>query len=405
MLSSQGIKQKSNLTKVALYSGQSEVVVVRGFTKCKSNHRMISFQRKRYEGEKLNLDDYDYTLPSKLIAQHPLEDRSAARLLVVDRKSQTLTHRTISDLPQLVESQDVLVTNNTKVVKARLFGVRTETGGKWEGLFLEACAGGDWLVMSKTRGKIQLGESIRLSTGVSTKNVSADIDIMLRFQEKLAGGVWRVVSDCEFHWTEILESRGDVPIPPYIRGGKTVESDQLNYQTVFAQIPGAVAAPTAGLHFTQSLIDELIEQGIQTCSVTLHVGMGTFRPISSENIEDHVMHSERGEISAAVATQLQAAKDYGGRVVCIGTTAVRVVETAVGGSGIEAWSGSTDLFIKPRYQFKAVDALLTNFHLPKSTLLILVRQFGGDKLMRKAYQEAIDREYRFFSYGDAMLIL
>ncbi len=366
---------------------------------------MGKYLTKCYKDYNLNLADYDYTLPSELIAQHPLKDRSAARLLVVDRDSQSVTHRSIGDLPQIMKPQDVLVTNNTKVVNARLFGVRTETGGQWEGLFLEACAEGAWLMMSKTRGTIRPGEVIRLSAGVATDNLSADVNISLQFQEKLEGGIWRVVPDCDVHWTEVLESRGDVPIPPYIRGGRTEDSDQSNYQTVFAEKPGAVAAPTAGLHFTDELNDEIAEQGIQMCSVTLHVGLGTFRPISTQQIEDHVMHSERGEISDAVAQKLQATKDLGGRVVCIGTTAVRVLETAVVGNGFEAWSGSTDLFIKPPYQFKAVDALLTNFHLPKSTLLILVRQFGGDELMRRAYQEAIDREYRFFSYGDAMLIL
>jgi S-adenosylmethionine:tRNA ribosyltransferase-isomerase len=355
--------------------------------------------------QKLNLDDYDYTLPTELIAQHPLRDRSAARLLVVDRSSQSITHRSIADLPLIVKSSDVLVNNNTKVVNARLFGVRTETGGQWEGLFLEANIEGGWLMLSKTRGKIRPGELIRLSSGAPTRNISADADITLQFLEQLAGGVWRVVPDCKVHWTEILESRGDVPIPPYIRGGNTEDADQLNYQTVFAEKPGAVAAPTAGLHFTETLNAELSKQGVEMCSVTLHVGLGTFRPISSKKIDDHVMHSERGEISDAVAKKLQAKKDLGGRVVCIGTTAVRVLETAVVGNGFEAWSGTTDLFIKPPYQFKAVDALLTNFHLPKSTLLILVRQFGGDELIRRAYQEAIDREYRFFSYGDAMLVL
>jgi S-adenosylmethionine:tRNA ribosyltransferase-isomerase len=360
---------------------------------------------KRYKDKKLNLADYDYTLPSDLIAQYPLKDRSAARLLVLDRGSKSITHRQIGDLPKILEPQDVLVTNDTKVVKARLFGVRIETGGQWEGLFLEVCEGGEWLVMSKTRGTILPGETIRLSAGVSTGNLSAEAEIRLLFKERLEGGIWRVIPDCNLHWTEILASRGDVPIPPYIRGGRTDDSDQLNYQTVFAEKPGAVAAPTAGLHFTEGLNDELAEHGIQRCSVTLHVGIGTFRPISSEHIENHVMHEERGEITTAVAQQLQAKKNSCGRVVCVGTTVVRVLETAAGVNGIEAWNGSTDLFIKPPYQFRAVDALLTNFHLPKSTLLILVCQFGGDALVRRAYQEAIDHEYRFFSYGDAMLIL
>ncbi|MBT4694175.1 MAG: tRNA preQ1(34) S-adenosylmethionine ribosyltransferase-isomerase QueA [Planctomycetaceae bacterium] len=353
----------------------------------------------------MNLDDYDYNLPTKLIAQHPLVDRSAARLLVVDRNSGSITHRSVADLPDILKSSDVLVNNDTKVVKARLFGVRVETGGRWEGLFLEASDKGGWLIVSKTRGKIKPGESILLSGGVATDNLSVDANISLEFREQLDGGVWRVVPDCHLHWNEILESRGDVPIPPYIRSGQTEDSDQLNYQTVFADKPGAVAAPTAGLHFTEALNAEMAKRGIKMCSVTLHVGLGTFRPISSPNIDDHVMHSERGEINSDVAQQLQTIKDLGGRVVCIGTTAVRVLETAVVESSFEAWSGTTRLFIKPPYKFKAVDVLMTNFHLPKSTLLILVRQFGGDELIRRAYQEAIDREYRFFSYGDAMLIL
>lgn len=352
----------------------------------------------------MKLSDYDYTLPNELIAQHPLTDRSAARLLVVDRGSQQITHRTIADLPLLMTPQDVLVTNDTKVVNARLFGVRSETGGQWEGLFLEVCVGG-WLILSKTKGKIRPGESVLLSTGVATENLAAGTNVSLRFEEKLDGGVWRVVPDCDVPWTEILESRGDVPIPPYIRGGKTEESDQTNYQTVFAEKPGAVAAPTAGLHFTDKLNAEILKHGAQMCSVTLHVGLGTFRPIKLSKIEDHVMHSERGELTAAVAQQLQSARETGGRVVCVGTTSVRVLETAAVGDRISAWRGSTDLFISPPYQFKAVDALLTNFHLPMSTLLILVRQFGGDELIKRAYQEAIEREYRFFSYGDAMLIL
>ena len=353
----------------------------------------------------MNLEYYDYALPKELIAQHPLEDRSEARLLVVERKSESISHRRIADLPQLLNTADVLVSNDTKVVNARLFGVRTETGGRWEGLFLEACSEGGWMVISKTRGKIQPGESVRLSSGVPTQNISAESDITLLFREKFDGGVWRVDPDCQAHWTEILESRGDVPIPPYIRGGKNDHADQSDYQTVFAKKPGAVAAPTAGLHFTNALNTAIVERGITMCSVTLHVGLGTFRPISSQNIEDHVMHSERGELTTKVAKQLELQKSLGGRIVCIGTTAVRVLETAAKGHGFESWSGTTDLFIKPPYRFKAVDALLTNFHLPKSTLLILVRQFGGDELIRRAYQEAIDLEYRFFSYGDAMLIL
>jgi len=352
----------------------------------------------------LNLSDYDYTLPNELIAQHPLADRSAARLLVVDRGLQEITHRTIAELPKLMTHQDVLVSNNTKVINARLFGVRSETGGQWEGLFLQACTDA-WLIISKTRGKIREGESVLLSAGVATENLAGDRDIKLRFDKKLDGGVWRVVPDCEVPWTEILESRGDVPIPPYIRGGKTEKSDRRNYQTVFAEKPGAVAAPTAGLHFTDKLNAAILKQGTQMCSVTLHVGLGTFRPINIPKIEDHVMHSERGEITDTVAQQLRSTKKRGGRIVCIGTTAVRVLETAAVRDGIVAWRGSTDLFIKPPYQFKAVDALLTNFHLPMSTLLILVRQFGGDELIKRAYQEAIEREYRFFSYGDAMLIL
>ena len=346
-----------------------------------------------------SIDQYDYHLPSELIAQQPLEKRTDARLLVVNRQTQEIQHQYIRDLPEILQSTDCLVLNNTKVVRARLVGRRTSTGGRWQGLFLEADATGNWLVLAKTRGKIQPGERVTL------ENREAREDIQLELLANLGAGQWAVKPLVDEPVFDVLERVGRVPLPHYIRGGEAMPEDQQQYQTVFAQSAGAVAAPTAGLHFTHELLNKLTAVGVERQIVTLHVGMGTFRPIGVEQIEEHEMHSEFGEITPATADRLNEVKAAGGRIVSVGTTATRVLETAAAGGTIEPWSGKTNLFIRPPYQFKAVDVLLTNFHLPKSTLLILVRTFGGDDLIRRAYREAINEEYRFYSYGDAMLIL
>jgi S-adenosylmethionine:tRNA ribosyltransferase-isomerase len=355
------------------------------------------------------VDDYDYELPKHLIAQQPLPQRSDARLLLVNRQTGAISHHHIRDLPELLRAGDCLVLNDTRVVPARLIGFRSATGGRWEGLFLAADDQGNWRILAKARGKLQAGETIDL---VDLEGRPA---LTLRLVTPDTGGAWIVRP--QLHDAAgspgakppdpfaLLDQVGRVPLPHYIRDGQMVDADRLRYQTVFAREPGAVAAPTAGLHFTHELLERLAKCGITRTEVTLHVGLDTFRPMSVENLADHPMHTEWGRLSPTAAAQLEAARAAGGRIVAVGTTSVRVLETAARGGQLAAWEGPTDLFIRPPYTFRAVDALLTNFHLPRSTLLVLVRSFGGEKLMRRAYDVAIAEEYRFYSYGDAMLIV
>jgi S-adenosylmethionine:tRNA ribosyltransferase-isomerase len=345
------------------------------------------------------LDYYDYELPKELIAQQPTLSRVDARLLVVDRKHNLLEHKYIRDLPEILQAGDCLVLNETKVVPARLVGYRTQTGGRWEGLFLDAQREGFWLILGHTRGKLTPGESITLINSAGVE------DLKLVLISKDPEGNWIVKpSSSEAPFT-LLERVGRIPLPPYIREGEMVESDRENYQTVFARVPGSVAAPTAGLHFSKALLERLTERGITIVYITLHVGLGTFRPISAEKLAEHKMHSEWGTISQDAIETIYNCRQKGGRVVAVGTTSVRLLETAAAEGVLRSFRGLTDLFIRPPFTFRSVDAMLTNFHLPKTTLLILVRTFGGDELMQKAYQEAIYEQYRFYSYGDAMLIL
>jgi len=346
-----------------------------------------------------DLDRYDYDLPEELIAQCPRNQRSDARLMLVDRQRQTIDHFHVRDLPELLTSRDALVLNDTRVVPARLEGIRTATGGRWTGLFLRHSVQGLWEVLSKTRGKLQPGESVTLldRTGEPT--------VCLYMATSLGAGRWAARPDRDQPAFELLEQVGRVPLPPYIRGGEMVADDAENYQTVYAEKPGAVAAPTAGLHFTPGLLERISRQGVAIQRLTLHVGIGTFRPIAVDRLADHAMHAEWGCIDAAACSALQARRQQGGRIVAVGTTSVRVLETAARSGELQPWTGETDLFIRPPFAFHAVDALLTNFHLPRSTLLVLVRTFGGDRLLRAAYEEAIAERYRFFSYGDAMLIV
>jgi len=348
------------------------------------------------------LDRYDYALPPELIAQHPPAQRTDARLLFVDRNRQTLDHRQIRELPQLLSAGDVLVLNETRVVPARLLGRRTATGGAWEGLFLSLEVDGSWRILSQTRGKLQPGETVTLVDPAGSD--AGQLALLTRGD----GGVWNVRPQGVTNAADtfaLLERAGRIPLPHYIRRGEMAAEDRDRYQTVFARVPGAVAAPTAGLHLTPELLAELAARQIDTVRVTLHVGLGTFRPIAVERLAEHVMHSEWGEISPASVERLSTCRAQGGRIVSIGTTSVRVLETASISGALTAWSGWTDLFIRPPYAFRSVDALLTNFHLPKSTLLVLVQTFGGEELIRRAYQEAIAARYRFYSYGDAMLIV
>jgi S-adenosylmethionine:tRNA ribosyltransferase-isomerase len=345
------------------------------------------------------LDQYDYTLPRELIAQKPLRNRADARLLVVDRQKQKLSDYHVRDLPELLRPEDCLVINDTRVVRARLVGQRDRTGGRWEGLFLECDERSLWRILAKTRGKVEPGETVSVWPLDRTERLT------LRLVARLGGGEWIAVPEGknEAPWV-LLEQFGRVPLPPYIRGGQMLPEDAERYQTVYAAQPGSVAAPTAGLHFTPELLQRLTSRGVTIVRVTLHIGIGTFRPIKVERLQEHVMHAEWGQVTPEAIAQIQQCRRRGGRVVAVGTTVVRVLETAARSGTLQPWSGKTDLFIRPPFTFHAVECLMTNFHLPRSTLLVLVRTFGGDALIRRAYEHAIQERYRFYSYGDAMLI-
>lgn len=345
------------------------------------------------------LERYDYELPRHLIAQSPLPCRADARLLLVDRTAQALTHQHVRDLPELLRPGDCLVLNDTQVVPARLVGFRTATGGRWEGLFLDSTKEGLWRILGKTRGRLSPGETLTLV------NADGQEDVRLQLGAKEPGGVWVVRPESEEETFALLRRVGRVPLPPYIRKGEMVASDRQQYQTVYARTPGAVAAPTAGLHFTEMLLEQLQQRGVQLAWVTLHVGLGTFRPIETEQVAAHQMHAEWAHLNQETVETILQCRSRGGRVVAVGTTSVRVLESAAADGSLRPFSGLTELFIHPPYQFRVVDALLTNFHLPRTTLLVLVRTFGGDELVMRAYAEAVREEYRFYSYGDAMLIV
>ncbi|MDO4586283.1 MAG: tRNA preQ1(34) S-adenosylmethionine ribosyltransferase-isomerase QueA [Planctomycetia bacterium] len=474
-----------------------------------------------FSEEMLLLSSYDYELPPRLIAQSPTVHREDARLMFIDRQTNSIRHLFIRDFPSLLQPNDAIVLNNTKVLPARLIGFRTATQGQWEGLFLRFLPNGNWEIMSKTRGKLRKGETITLELPKSNcqnpndfnkskqknkylthksdnfspiianktlkkqsettffkdypenANVEYYLEIVERTEEKtlivkpilqkstflpdlieqnslkqdilttksdgskfndFANGTHpnvspqgshseAVLSDFFPHSNQLessllfLEKVGWVPIPPYIRAGRMIPSDRNDYQTVFAQEPGAVAAPTAGLHFSEEMLETIRQSGVAICSLTLHVGAGTFKPISAKRLDEHQMHSEFASISDETVKLLKERRQKGGRIIAIGTTSVRTLESAsncdsegnIDSTGqndfsLNAFRGYTNLFIRPPYRFKSVDAMLTNFHLPKSTLLVLVRTFGGNELLKKAYRDAIEQEYRFYSYGDAMII-
>jgi S-adenosylmethionine:tRNA ribosyltransferase-isomerase len=346
-----------------------------------------------------DIERYDYNLPPELIAQQPLATRSDARMLVVDRKTGTLSHAYVRDLSDWLEAGDCLVVNDSRVIPARLVGYRTDTGGRWSGLFLSSDDEGNWRLLAKTRSKMKPGATVTLL------NRQGQDDVRLRMLTSLDQGEWAARPETDEAATTLLERVGRVPLPHYIRDGEMLPEDLESYQTVYATEPGSVAAPTAGLHFTEKLLARLREAGIDLCPVTLHVGLGTFRPIAAENLEQHHMHSEWVRLDTAAVQCLSRARESGKRIVAVGTTSVRVLESAAASGHLSPWTGTTELFIRPPFTFRAVDALLTNFHLPRSTLLVLVRTFGGDRLIRQAYDEAISQRYRFYSYGDAMLVL
>lgn len=355
------------------------------------------------------LSSYDYTLPPELIAEVPLDRRDASRLLVVDRPSQTLTHGQFSDLPQWLRAGDLLVLNETRVLPARLRGVRGATGGKWEGLFLGVESRGDWRLIGQTRGKLQVGEELHIP---HPQGAAAAHPLRLKLQGRAAEGEWLAtpegdpeVSDPFRRAQQLLEQYGTLPLPPYIEREVRSDLDTERYQTMYARTPGAIAAPTAGLHFTPEVFAACHALGVETATLTLHVGIGTFRPVAVERLADHVMHSEWCELPAATVAAIERTRARGGRVIAVGTTSARTLESIAATGSLRPWSGETDLFIRPPYEFRVIDGLITNFHLPKSTLLVLVSTLAGRDLMLLAYREAIARQYRFFSYGDAMLIV
>ena len=350
---------------------------------------------------------FDFELPDDLIAQHPAEPRDRSRLMVVRREAGRLEHRSFGELPDLLDPGDVLVRNNTQVVAARLIGHRAATGGKWEGLFLRELPDGAWEVLATTRGRPVVGERVVVGQGLVLTLLARGEDG--RWVVRPEGG-----EDRDEAAAARLERHGEVPLPPYIRRGREGPGDRLRYQTVYARVPGAVAAPTAGLHFTDDLFRRLADRGIASVDATLHVGLGTFRPIQADRIEDHVLHAEWAELSAPAVATLNAHRARGGRVVAVGTTSARVLESAALASAtvpsesrhpFEPFAGETALYLRPGHAFRGLDALLTNFHLPRSSLLVLVSALAGVDLIREAYAEAVRLRYRFYSYGDAMLLL
>ncbi|MFO0999967.1 MAG: tRNA preQ1(34) S-adenosylmethionine ribosyltransferase-isomerase QueA [Planctomycetaceae bacterium] len=366
------------------------------------------------------LSSWQFELPAELIASRPAESRDGARLLVVDRQKAAVAHRRIRDLPELLSANDLLVFNNTKVLPARLFGARTSTGGRWEGLYIEEVSAGRWHILSDTRGRLQPGETITVRPAYSdlnnvppdnaTGNLRNTDELILTLIEKRNDGGWIAAPNTAAPALELLEQFGSLPLPPYMGRKLADQDDQQRYQTQFASEPGAVAAPTAGLHFTETLLEQCRDRGIRKAELTLHVGIGTFRPVVAERLADHKMHEEWCRLPPETCEMVQKTRQCQGRVVAVGTTSVRTLESAAratmaSGSSLQPWQGRTSLFIQPGYQFQAVDCLLTNFHLPGSTLLVLVAALAGYDLIMEAYRQAIAERYRFYSYGDAMLIV
>ena len=347
----------------------------------------------------MRTDELDYELPPELIAQHPIARRDQARLLILERDNGRLADRIIADLPQVLRAGDCLVLNDTRVLPGRFFA-RRPTGAKIEGLFLEAPQPGQWKVMLRNARRIRPGQAIDLldRQGRVWSRVQA--------ANQLEQACWLLSGDVLQDPVSILAEIGAVPLPPYIRRDTGPEpEDAARYQTVYARQPGAIAAPTAGLHFTPALLNELSVAGLAIAYATLHVGIGTFRPVATENLDDHPMHAERYVLDEANVSIINRAIESGGRIIPVGTTSVRTLETVARDGRVEARSGATGLFIKPGFHFQVTNAMITNFHLPRSTLLALVAAFAGLDTIRTAYAHAIERRYRFYSYGDAMLIL
>ena len=342
----------------------------------------------------MKLTDYDYDLPEALIAQQPCPQRDESRLMVVDRQKHKIHHTQFSQIGEFLPTRSLLAINETKVIPARLIGRKLPTGGKIELLLTRQKGENTWEALVKPGRRVTHGTRITFGEGALTGKVLA----------KSSLGLYTVRFKYNGDFEEILAQVGRVPLPPYIKREPS-RTDKEEYQCVYAKEAGAIAAPTAGLHFTLALLDKLKRDGIHRVTLTLHVGLGTFQPVKVENIEMHKMHSEYFELSQASASQINTAKGEGRKIVAVGTTSVRTLETIASDCSVDSYQGYTDIFIYPGYQFKVVDALVTNFHLPKSTLLMLVSAFAGREFIFEAYQEAIAQKYRFYSYGDAMLIL
>ncbi len=341
----------------------------------------------------LKKSDFYFDLPQELIAQDPLEDRSASRLLVLNRKTGAVEHHTFKEIMNYVRSGDCLVLNNTKVIPARLMGVKEDTGAAIEVLLLKRRDNDVWETLVKPGKKARPGAKIVFGDGclrAEVLDVVEEGNRLIRF-------------DYEGIFEEVLDRLGEMPLPPYITHKL---QDKNRYQTVYAKYEGSAAAPTAGLHFTEELLAQIEEMGVKIAYVTLHVGLGTFRPVKADNILEHHMHSEHYEVTPETAELINRTKESGGRVICVGTTSCRTVESAADESGrVQPGCGDTEIFIYPGYRFKVLDCLITNFHLPESTLVMLVSALAGRENVLAAYREAVEERYRFFSFGDAMLVI
>jgi S-adenosylmethionine:tRNA ribosyltransferase-isomerase len=354
-------------------------------------HMNILERMKR--GTKLDIEAFDYHLPESLIAQTPLKNRDESRLLVLGKDSGDIEHRQFKNVIEYLNEGDTLVLNDTRVMPARLFGLKEDTGAKVEMLMLTQIEGNDWEVLLKPAKRIKVGNKLSFGDGKIVAECMEELD--------QGGRIMRL------HYEGILQERldelGEMPLPPYI---KERLDDQERYQTVYAKESGSAAAPTAGLHFTDDLLQQIRDKGVNIAFVTLHVGLGTFRPVSVDNIDDHEMHSEYYQINQETADLLNATRAQGKRIISVGTTSTRTLETIMqSNESFVAQSGWTDIFIYPGFEYKAIDGLITNFHLPKSTLVMLVSAFSSRDYIINAYQKAVELEYRFFSFGDAMLII
>ena len=342
----------------------------------------------------MKMEDYDYDLPEELIAQTPLLDRTASKLLVWDQANKEIMHRTFTDVTAYLQPGDCLVLNNSRVIPVRLFGVKQETNAKIEILLLHETEKDTWEALVKPAKKVKVGTEIVFGDGRLRAICVEEKDEGARLLQLQYKGIL----------LEVLDQLGEMPLPPYI---KAQLNDQERYQTVYAKEEGSAAAPTAGLHFTQELLDKIKQMGVNIAYITLHVGLGTFRPVTVEHMEDHHMHSEYYSMTAETAKILNDTKLNQGKIIAVGTTSTRVLETIARdfANTFQECSGWTDIYIYPPFTFKAIDGLLTNFHLPKSSLLLLISAFAGRENMLAAYEEAIKHKYRFFSFGDAMFIL